>query len=93
MKAKSRKNKKNSVIFRIVIVACVAFGFFKLVQLQMQINEKQSQINALAERKAVEEIYIEDLQDKVDNVDDNLEQYLREDGYVGPNDQVYQFVN
>ena len=93
MKAKSRKNKKNSAIFRIVIVACVAFGFFKLVQLQMQLNEKQSQINALAERKAVEEIYIEDLQDKVDNVDDNLEQYLREDGYVGPNDQVYQFVN
>ncbi len=93
MKAKRRQKKKVSLVFRVVIVAVVAFGFFKLVQIQMQLNEKQAEIDALAERKAVEEIYLEDLQDKVDNIDDNLEQYLREDGYVGPSDQVYQFVN
>ncbi len=92
MKAK-RRHKKSSPLFRIVIVAVIAFGFFKLVQIQMQINEKQAVIDELAERKAVEEIYVEDLQDKVDNIEENLEQYLREDGYVGPNDQVYQFVN
>ncbi len=93
MKTKRRHKKKISVAFRVVIVAVVAFGFFKLVQIQMQLNEKQSEIDALAERKAVEQIYIEDLQNKVDNIDNNLEQYLREDGYVGPSDQVYQFVN
>ena len=92
MRTKRRK-KKSSPLFRIVIVAVIAFGFFKLVQIQMQINEKQAIIDDLAERKAVEEIYVEDLQDKVDNIEENLEQYLREDGYVGPNDQVYQFVN
>ncbi len=93
MKTRRRQRRKNSALFRIVIVAVVAFGFFKLVQIQMQLNEKQAEIDALAERKAVEEIYLEDLQNKVDNIDENLEQYLREDGYVGPNDQVYQFVN
>lgn len=93
MKTTRRRKKKISVVFRVVIVAMVAFGFFKLVQIQMQLNEKQSEIDALAERKAVEQIYIEDLQNKVDNIDNNLEQYLREDGYVGPSDQVYQFVN
>lgn len=93
MKTKRRQQRKNSALFRIVIVAVIAFVFFKLVQIQMQINEKQGEIDALAERKAVEEIYLEDLQNKVDNIDENLEQYLREDGYVGPNDQVYQFVN
>lgn len=93
MKTKRRQRKMNSAVIRIVVVAVVAFGFFKFVQIQMQLNEKQAEIDALAERKAVEEIYVEDLQNKVDNIDDNLEQYLREDGYVGPNDQVYQFVN
>ena len=93
MKAKRRQSKKTSVLVRVIVVACIAFAFFKLVQLQMQINEKQAEIDALAERKEVQTIYIEDLQDKVDNIDENLEQYLREDGYVGPNDQVYQFVN
>lgn len=93
MSAKRRSRKKNSALLRVVIVAVVAFGFFKLVQIQMQLNDKQSEINTLVERKAVEEIYLEDLQNKVDNIDNNLEQYLREDGYVGPNDQVYQFVN
>ncbi len=92
MKSKRRK-MKSSPLFRIVIVAVIAFGFFKLVQIQMQINEKQAAIDDLAERKAIEEIYVEDLQNKVDNIDENLEQYLREDGYIGPNDQVYQFVN
>ena len=93
MKAKRRQAKKNSVLIRIIVVAFIAFAFFKLVQLQMQINEKQAEIDALAERKEVQTIYIEDLQNKVDNIDENLEQYLREGGYVGPNDQVYQFVN
>ena len=84
---------KSFAFVRIVIVAVVAFGLFKLVQIQMQLNEKQAEIDALAEQAAVEQIYLEDLQNKVDTIDENLEQYLREDGYVGPNDQVYQFVN
>ncbi len=93
MKANRRQKKKSGVAMRIVIVACVAFAFFKLVQLQMQLNDKQAEIDALAQRKSVAEIYNEDLQSKVDNFDGNLEQYLREGGYVGPGDQVYQFVN
>ena len=93
MKTKRRGVKKNTALFRIVIVACVSFAFFKLVQMQMQINAKQAEIDELEQRREVQTIYVEDLQDKVDNVEDDLEQYLREDGYVGPNDQVYQFVN
>ena len=92
--AKRRHRKKNSALLRIVIVAAVAFGFFKLVQIQMQINEKQAQIDALAERKAVAEVYNEDLQDKNDNFDDEqMERQMYENGYVGPNDQVFKFAN
>ena len=38
---------KSFAIVRIVIVAVVAFGLFKLVQIQMQLNEKQAEIDAL----------------------------------------------
>ncbi len=93
MKASRRQKKKSGAAIRVVILACVAFAFFKFVQLQVQLNDKQAEIDALAQRKDVEMIYIEDLQNKVDSFDDNLEQYLRQDGYVGPSDQVYQFVN
>ena len=94
MKTKRRQRKKNNLVVRIVIVAVVAFGFFKFVQSQMQLNEKQAEIDALAERIAMETIYNEDLQNKVDNFDDDhMERHLREDGYVGPNDQVFQFAN
>lgn len=93
MKTKRRQKNKGGVMFRIVIVALVAFGIVKLVQIQTQLNDKQAEIDSLAEQVAVEQIYNEDLQNKVDTIDENLEQYLREDGYVGPNDQVYQFVN
>ncbi len=93
MKTKRRRKNKGGVMFRIVIVALIAFGIVKLVQIQTQLNDKQAEIDSLAEQVAVEQIYNEDLQNKVDTIDENLEQYLREDGYVGPNDQVYQFVN
>ena len=93
MKTKRRQKNMGGMMFRIVIVALVAFGIVKLVQIQTQLNDKQAEIDSLAEQVAIEQIYNEDLQNKVDTIDDNLEQYLREDGYVGPNDQVYQFVN
>ncbi len=94
MKAVRRRRKKNSAVIRIVIVAVIAFGFFKFVQSQMQLKAKQDEINALAERIATETILNEDLQNKVDNFDDdNMDRHLREDGYVGPNDQVFQFAN
>ncbi len=93
MKTKRQQKKKSGFLFRLVIVAAVAFGLFKFLQVQMQLNEKQAEIDALEQRKIVETIYNEDLQNKVDNFEGNLEEYLREDGYVGPNDQVYQFVN
>lgn len=93
MKAKRRQRIKSSALFRVVIVAVVAFGFFKLVQIQMQLNDKQAEIDALEERIAIETVYNEDLQSKIDNFDEKQDQYLRDNGYVGPNDQVFQFVN
>ncbi len=93
MKTMHRQKKKSSAVFRLMIAACVAFAFLKLVQLQMQLNDKQAEIDALEQSKIVATIYNEDLQNQVDNFDGNMEQYLRGNGYVGPSDQVYQFVN
>lgn len=93
MKAKRRQRNKNSAFIRIAIVAAVAFGFFKLVQIQMQLNEKQALIDAQNEQIAVETIYNEDLQNKVDNSEENEDRTARDNGYVRPNDQVFRFTN
>ena len=44
-------------------------------------------------RLILPEAFLSETEARVPVVQKNMEQYLREDGYVGPNDQVYQFVN
>ncbi len=94
MKAKRRQKKKRNLLVRLLVVAGVAFFALTLLRQQIQLDEKQAQIDALEQSKAVATIYNEALQNQVDNFDEeNMEQTLRGKGYVGPNDQVYQFVN
>lgn len=58
-----------------------------------QIQERRTQIDEVNRQIAVAELYNEDLEEKSRNSDQYLEQRLRENNYVRPNDQVYQFSN
>ncbi|MBQ4612552.1 MAG: hypothetical protein IJB26_03255 [Clostridia bacterium] len=94
MKTKRQSGKKNHVIFRVVIAVAVAFALFKGVQMFMQLEAKQAELDALEQRKEIETIYNEEMADKVEDFDENdLEDEAREEGFVGPNDQVLQLVN
>ena len=63
------------------------------MQVLAQIQERQSQIDELNRQIAVAQLYNEDLEEKSKNSNQYLEERLRENNYVRPNDQVYQFSN
>lgn len=92
MAAKSKK-KKTNWLFRLLVIACLAFVFVKFVQTQVQINRKQEQIRQLEERVKIARLYNEDLTEKNENYQQYVERRLRDEGYVYLNDQVYQFAN
>lgn len=94
MKTKHQNKNKNRVILRVVLAAFVAFALFKGVQMFMQLEAKQAELDALEQKKEIETIYNEEMADKVEDFDENdLEDEAREEGFVGPNDQVLQLVN
>ncbi len=93
MKAKRQQKNRSALLIRLVIVAAVAFCFFKLVQTQMQIESKEQEILALEQQKSKAMIINEDLQNKNDNAEGNIEQHLRSEGLVGSSDQVYVITN
>ncbi len=91
MKKKMRSKHKPNWILRIVVVACIIFALVKTVQLQSQINEKQKEIDRLSEEITKATLINEDLDGQSKDYQSYLEQHLREEGYVYPNDQIYQF--
>lgn len=78
---------------RIAVLLLLAFVFMKGMQVLAQIQERQTQIDEVNRQIAVAQLYNEDLEEKSKNSDQYLEQRLRENNYVRPNDQVYQFSN
>lgn len=91
MNRSSRTTKKHSLVIRIMVIAFLLFTVFKILQLQMQMNQKQDTISDLKNNIAVAQLINEDLTEKCNNY--NLEQRAREEGYVLPYDQVYQISN
>ena len=94
MKAAVPMKKKVNWPVRILLVAAVLFLFVKVVQVNAQLAEKQGIIDSLAVEKEKAVVYIEDLKEKIEgDFAGYLEKKLREEGFVRPNDQIYQFVN
>lgn len=91
--ARVRKTRRGSWCLRIAVLLLLAFIFMKGMQVLAQIQERQSQINELNRQIAVAQLYNEDLEEKSKNSNQYLEERLRENNYVRPNDQVYQFSN
>lgn len=91
--ARVRRARRSSWCLRFAIVLLLAFTFIKGMQVLAQIQERRTQIDEVNRQIAVAELYNEDLEEKSRNSDQYLEQRLRENNYVRPNDQVYQFSN
>ena len=92
-KAEKSQKKKRSLLIRLALVLFAGYIIVMLVQLQMQINEKQATIDNLNAqiRETSEENGI--LENKVSNPSDVLDEKAREQGYVRGNEDVYIEVN
>ncbi|MBQ8683995.1 MAG: hypothetical protein IJ518_05735 [Clostridia bacterium] len=90
MKTTFRKKKKSNWALRIVLVAVVAFLFLKSVQLHAQLEDKQKQLDQMAEETIRRELIIEDLEEQKNNADALLEQKANENGLCHPGQQIYQ---
>lgn len=86
------KQKKKSIFLRIALVAFAVYMVVVLVQLQMEISDRQKDIDSLQAQILQQQRLNEDLQNKVENTDLYLEQQARDDGYVRPGEDVFQEV-
>ena len=94
MKRTKRTGRKTRVLVSFIIVTLVAFFFVKMVQLQVQLDEKQGQLDSLFEQITMVQIQNEDLQAKNDSLEteEGQKQQLRENGYVADDEQVYIYA-
>ncbi len=86
------KQKKKSIFLRVALLAFAVYMVVVLVQLQMEISDRQKDIDALYTQIAQQQRLNEDLQNKVADNDLYLEQQARDNGYVRPGEDVFQEI-
>lgn len=89
---KAVKKKKKSIFLRIALLAFSIYVIITLVQLQMDIVNKQKQLDAIQENILLQQQLNGDLQSKRDNYNDYLEQQARDQNMVKPGEIVFQEV-
>ena len=85
-----RKNQKRNWAVRLLLVAFTAFLFVKLVQLHVQMEDKQQQITDLNDSIYKQALINEDLGEQIANADEYLERQANEAGLYLPGQQIYQ---
>ena len=75
---------------RFLLIALAVFLFLKAVQLYGQIKEKQLAESELDNKIRTQIVVNEGLSDQGENADEYLEQKANDDGYLRPDQQVYQ---
>ena len=85
-----RKNQKRNWAVRLLLVAFTAFLFVKLVQLHVQMEDKQQQITDLNDSIYKQALINEDLSEQIANADEYLERQANEAGLYLPGQQIYQ---
>ena len=80
--------KKKNIILRVALVAFSVYVIVSILQLQLQLNQKQEQLDniqtQLSQTREINNI----LQDKYGNRDEYLEQQARKQGLVKPGETV-----
>lgn len=89
-RAKKRSNKKTNWALRILLVAVAAFLFLKLVQLHVQLEDKQQQLIDLNNSISHQTLINEDLTEQAENAEDILEREANDAGLYLPGQQIYQ---
>ena len=87
-----RATQKRNWAFRLLLVAVSAFLFIKLVQLHVQMEDKQQQISNLNDSIYKQALINEDLSEQIANADEYLERQANEVGLYLPGQQIYQNV-
>ena len=89
-RAKRRAHKKVNWAMRILLVAVAAFLFLKLVQLHVQMEEKQNQWIDLNNSINRQMLIIEDLAEQTENAEEIQERKANDTGLYQPGQQIYQ---
>lgn len=89
-RARKRANKKTNWALRILLVAVAAFLFLKLVQLHVQMEEKQNQWIELNNSIYRQTLIIEDLAEQTENAEAIQERKANDTGLYQPGQQIYQ---
>lgn len=81
--------KKKSLFFRIALVALAVYIVVSLIQLNLQLNEKQQLLNDWIRKTEQQNLLNTDLQSQGENYEDYLEQQAREEqGMAKPGETV-----
>ena len=89
-RSKKRTSKKANWAMRILLVAVAAFLFLKLVQLHVQMEEKQNQWIDLNNSINRQMLIIEDLAEQTENAEAIQERKANDTGLYQPGQQIYQ---
>ncbi|MFR1436318.1 MAG: FtsB family cell division protein [Acutalibacteraceae bacterium] len=89
---KAVKKKKKSIFLRIALLAFSLYVIITLVQLQMDIGNKQKQLDAVQENILLQQQLNGDLKSKLENPDEYIEQEARDQNMVKPGEIVMQEV-
>jgi len=89
---KAVKKKKKSIFLRIALLAFSLYMIITLVQLQMDIGNKQKQLDAVQENILLQQQLNGDLKSKLENPDEYIEQEARDQNMVKPGEIVMQEV-
>ena len=89
---KAVKKKKKSIFLRIALLAFSLYVIITLVQLQMDIGNKQKQLDAVQENILLQQQLNGDLKSKLENPDEYSEQEARDQNMVKPGEIVMQEV-
>ena len=84
--------KKKSIFLRIALLAFSLYVIITLVQLQMDIGNKQKQLDAVQENILLQQQLNGDLKSKLENPDEYIEQEARDQNMVKPGEIVMQEV-
>ena len=88
--AKKRSNQKTNWFLRILLIAVAAFLFLKLVQLHVQLEDKQQRLIELNNSINHQTLINEDLTEQAENAEDILEREANDAGLYMPGQQIYQ---
>lgn len=82
------KRKKKNILLRIALLAFSIYVIVMLAQLQLEIREKQKQIDSLNASITTQRKVNENLTRQTENLEQYLEQQAREQGWALPGEIV-----